>query len=184
MQRQCPDTRCVGNEGGRVSSEVVETRRRRRVASLAGGVGDGADEPLFASIKSVQEARLPGAGRPRHDRDFSRKRPLQPVQASSRSHAEKVNIIETNIIVKKVPGNGLDRIFASVLIKIDLIDTNERWQPLRFGQDKKAVEHPPVRRGTSDRKKEEGLVGIRQDDLLNVIGLASAPLQRSDSWLN
>lgn len=180
VHRERPDTRGVGDEGFAV--EPVEPGGRRRVATFAGRVGDVADITENLGIEGVEQTRLADAGRTGNGGDLAGQRLAELIEPLPRFGAEVDYRIDRFIIAEDRFGPLVAGFVG--FVEVHLVDADQGGETPHFGENEEAIEHPAVWIWLAHGEEEKGLIGVGENHLLDVAGIAGEAGENSGPWLD
>jgi hypothetical protein len=141
---------------------------------------DGTDRAVPRRVEHVEQARFANARWPGDGRYFPIQRLSQLVDPLTRFCTEVVDRVDLLVAAKKA-SRGRRLPVRPGGIKVHLVDANERRQVSRLRHHQKPVEQAEVWLRIPHGKEEERLVRVRQDDLLDVIGVTGEAGKRARS---
>ncbi len=150
------------------------------MAPYPGRRRDGANRAVPGGIEHIEQARFANTGWPSDGRYFSVQRLTQLGDPLTRFRTEVKDRVDLPIAGKE---SSRQRRFAVRTgdIEIHLVDADYRRQVAGLRHHQKSIEQAKMRLGIPHRKEEERLIRVRQDDLLDVVGVTGEPGKRARS---
>jgi hypothetical protein len=150
------------------------------MAPFPGRGRDGADSAVPRGVEHIEQARFANTGWSGDGRDFSVQRLTQLGDALASFRTEVIDRVDIPIAVEQA-SRQRRFIVGAADVEIHLVDADDCWEAAGLRHHQKSIEQAQVRLGIPYRKEKERLIRIRQDDLLDVVGMTGEPGKRARS---